>query len=84
MAKVIAEGKTIEVKDGENIKPACEDIGVPFGCEDGICGVCRIEVTKGSENLSEVTEAERNFDCNETNRLACQCVLKKGVLEFKY
>lgn len=84
MAIVKGEGKEIEVKDGDNIKQACEDIGVPFGCEDGICGVCKVEIVNGQENLSEITEPEKNFDCDDGHRLACQCKLKKGVLEFKF
>jgi len=83
MAKVKCDGKVIDVKDGDSIKDACSELGVPFGCDDGICGVCMIEILSGEKNLSELTEQEKNFDCNSKTRLACQCKIKKGEVEFK-
>ena len=73
-----------DVKDGDKIKNAAEEIGVLFGCEDGICGTCMIDVVKGEKNLSEITQAEKDLERDEKHRLACQCKMKKGevVIDF--
>lgn len=73
-----------EVKDGEKIKIAAEEMGVLFGCEDGICGTCMIDVVKGEKNLSELTQAEKDLERDEKHRLACQCRIRKGevVVDF--
>ena len=73
-----------DVKDGDKIKNAAEEMGVLFGCEDGICGTCMIDVVKGEKNLSEITQAEKDLERDEKHRLACQCKMKKGevVIDF--
>lgn len=86
MAKLILNDEDeIEIADGERIKDACEEAGVPFACEEGICGTCVIEVEEGMENLSEVTEEEEDFlgdECEE--RLACQCRINGGCVKVKF
>jgi ferredoxin len=86
MGKLIANGEDeIEVVDGERIKDACEELGVPFACEEGICGTCVIEVEEGMENLSEFTEEEQDFIGDEgTERLACQCKLMGGCVKISF
>jgi len=84
MATVEMDGNTEEVQDGEKIKDACEKLGVPFGCEDGACGVCNIEIVEGKENLSELTDSEKTFGMTEESRLACQCRIKGGNVKLKY
>lgn len=85
MAKIITEeGKEKEVPDGEPIKEACKELGIPFGCEDGQCGTCMIEVEEGQENLGELNDKEKNMGMDETHRLACQCKLKSGLIKIKY
>ena len=73
-----------EVKDGEKIMTAAEEMGVLFGCEDGICGTCMIDVVRGEKNLSELTQPEKDLERDEKHRLACQCRIKKGevVIDF--
>jgi ferredoxin len=80
MAKIINSktGQEIEVKDGDNIKEACEKLGVPFGCQNGLCGTCMIDIDSGEENLSDLTEEEEILERNRKHRLACQCRIKKG------
>lgn len=51
---------------------------IDFGCRVGACGACAIKVIQGSENLSAMSEDERDFitmlDLGEgIYRLACQC-----------
>ncbi len=84
MATIEMDGKTEEVKDGDPIKDACEKLGVPFGCQDGACGVCNIEVLEGKENLTELTENEKVFGMTQDSRLACQCKIKSGNVKIKY
>ncbi len=86
MAKLILnDGDEVEIEDGTSIKDACEENGVPFACEEGICGTCVIEVEEGMENLSPFTEEEEDFigdACNE--RLACQCKIKGGCVKISF
>ena len=86
MAKLI-NNKTKQSKDianGEKIKNAAEEMGVLFGCEDGICGTCMIDVVSGEGNLSELTQQEKDLERDKKHRLACQCKIKKGdvVIDF--
>ena len=47
-----------------------------FGCRDGVCGTCIVNVLRGAENLSPVSVDERdtleNFGADPGQRLACQ------------
>ena len=83
MAKIIREGKEVSVPDNSNIAKPSEELGVPFSCESGDCGCCLIEVEKGMENLSPRNEKEDNFAFQDNMRLACQCTIKSGEVEFK-
>ena len=74
----------IEIADGASIKDACKTLEVPFSCEEGVCASCKIEVVKGEENLSELTEPEKNLGCDRKNRLGCQAKLKSGDIEITY
>lgn len=82
MAKVIFEGEGREVTDGVKVMEACEDLGLPFGCQDGICGTCMSNVTQGAENLTPKNDKEDDFDLPDGQRLACQCSIKSGTVEF--
>ena len=76
-------GKSEKVAEGELIRPAAEKLGIPFGCEEGICGTCMIDIIEGEENLSELTEAEKDLMRDGKHRLACQCRMKKGDVKFE-
>lgn len=85
MAKIISEnGKEIKVDDGERIRPACEKLGVPFGCRNGLCGSCMIEILEGEDNLSELTEEEIDMSMDRKTRLACQCKIKEGTVKIRF
>jgi ferredoxin len=86
MAKIIYKktGAEKEIPNGEKIKSAAEEMGVLFGCEDGICGTCMINIVKGEENLSELTQPEKDLERDKKNRLACQCKIKKGTVEIDF
>jgi ferredoxin len=86
MAKVIFnQDEEMTLEDGSPIKEMCEEAGVPFACEEGVCGTCVIEVEEGMENLSEFTQEEEDFlgemGCE---RLACQCKIKSGIVKLKF
>jgi ferredoxin len=85
MSKIInlKTGKSEELKDGEKIREVIERLGVPFGCEDGICGTCMIDIIEGEDNLSELTEQEKDLMRDKKHRLACQCKIKKGDIKFE-
>ena len=88
MAKLILNDgeKEEEITDGSEIKQVCEEkFNIPFGCKDGICGTCIIQVDKGNENLSQKNEKEKDLlPDNDNERLSCQCKIKKGVVKIRY
>ncbi|MEM4605883.1 MAG: 2Fe-2S iron-sulfur cluster-binding protein [Candidatus Pacearchaeota archaeon] len=85
MAEVIYKNKKIKVKDNSSIEEACKTLGVPFSCSQGYCGICKIKILEGKENLNKITENEKNFfDEKEDYRLACQCVIKKGSVKIDF
>lgn len=53
-----------------------------FGCRQGGCGTCLIEVKSGVEHLSPPTKMERatlaRLKAGEKCRLACQAAVKGG------
>ena len=83
MATIKYKDKSIEVKDGSAIKETCKDLGVPFGCEDGICGTCMIQIESGSENLNEQNQKEKDLYLDKNIRLACQAKIKSGTIKIK-
>jgi len=86
MAKIIFNDEEEEtIPDGAPLKEFCEEAGVPFACEEGICGTCVIEVEEGAENLSEFTQEELDFLGEQDNeRLACQCKINKGCVKIRF
>lgn len=84
MAKVFREdGQEREVKDGEKMKEAIEEMGVLIACADGSCGVCKVEVLEGMKNLNEINEKEKEMGCENNERLGCQCIIKNGKVKIK-
>lgn len=84
MAVIENEGKTVKVEDGDKIITACNQLGVPFGCKGGACGVCEIEIEEGAENLSYITEEEEMMGVKPPFRLACMCKILKGTVKIKF
>lgn len=76
-------GESKEISDGSEIRDACEELGVPFSCKNGICGTCMIDIIEGEENLSELTEQEKDLARDKKHRLACQCKIKSGEVKFE-
>ena len=87
MPKLIIENEDeFDLEDNSSIKKVCEDSGIPFACEEGVCGTCVIEIIDGHENLTPPTEEEEDFLGEDTDeeRLACQCKIKSGTVKVKY
>lgn len=73
-------GESVEVPAGKPLKEVVKEQGWPiaFGCEDGVCGTCIIEVKEGKENLAPMEEVEdQTLDMmcmkDGEHRLCCQC-----------
>ncbi|MFT7616243.1 MAG: ferredoxin [Candidatus Woesearchaeota archaeon] len=84
MAKLIIDETTLDIADGSKFVKEAESAGIPFGCTEGICGSCLVEVEEGMENLTEPTQEEKDFEIEDKQRLACQCVLKQNSVKLKY
>jgi ferredoxin len=87
MGKLIFEhsGEEQEIPDGEGIHEACEEAGVPFACTEGVCGTCVIEVVEGMQNLTPMTQEEKDFlGEQDKERLACQCKIRGGYVKIKF
>ncbi len=84
MAQIKLNDDVEEIEDGAEIKYKIEEMGVPLGCENGVCGTCEIEVISGMENLSPMTEEEKDLGMEGNRRLGCQCKLLSGTLDATY
>jgi len=84
MAIVVIDGESIEVPDGSPILEACEDLGVPFGCQAGECATCVILIQDGMENLEERSAPEVIMGLRDNERLACQTRIRSGTVVATY
>lgn len=84
MAKLIINGDSYDVEDGENIVEVIEEAGVPIGCSNGVCGTCEVDVEEGMENLSDRNQEEDDLGMEGSKRLGCQCVIKGGTVKISY
>ena len=77
------DGKAQQVEDGAQIKEAAREFDVPFGCENGVCGTCQVEIIEGADNLNELNEQEIDMGLDEKNRLCCQTKIKSGTVTIR-
>jgi ferredoxin len=84
MAQLKTNSRTMEVTDGASLTDALIELGVPFGCESGICATCIIDVAEGAENLSKITDEEVSMELEPNQRLGCQCKIKKGFVRIDW
>ena len=83
MGKLIFSDGEAEVNDGDALKDKCMEKGVSFGCEDGLCGACLIEIETGETNLNEKNQLEKDMLGDDPKvRLACQCKMKSGDVKI--
>ena len=84
MAILRSSHNQIELPSNSRIKEYAEELGVPFGCTQGLCGTCQIEIIEGQENLAPLTLEEQDMQRDQNNRLACQCIIKNGSVTIKW
>lgn len=85
--RVSRAGRTHELKlyEYENLLDGALERGVEldYSCKQGKCDTCKVRVLKGSENLTEPTEGERQVlgeeGLAEGFRLSCQAHVKGPV-----
>lgn len=84
MAILSIDGMEREVPDGAHILDACEDLGVPFGCQAGECATCLVTVLEGAENLAPKNYTEETMRLRPNERLACQTKILHGRVILTY
>ncbi len=84
VAQLMHKDKIVEIEDGDSIVEACMNLGVPFSCEQGYCGMCAVEIEEGADNLSELTTDEDNLGFDKKRRLACRCKIKSGKVKIEF
>lgn len=91
--EIVNDFLAINAKAGSSFQDVAEAAGssIPFGCRDGECGTCIINVEAGGEFLSPKTEKEiavlEKLCCtDESTRLTCQMKIEKpnGHIRLKY
>lgn len=80
MAVIDIDGDTLEIPDNSPLREPCAELGVPFGCKQGQCATCVIEILEGMENLHPRTEPEIAMGLQAHERLACQARIKGGTV----
>ena len=84
MAKLHIDQNEYEIPDGESIAPVCENAGIPFSCNSGVCGTCQIEIIEGAECLNELNREESELAMDRNHRLSCQCKILSGVVKVTF
>ena len=92
MAKVLFKPDNVvhEFEDGSPLIDCCDDVDVSlsFGCTEGTCGVCELTVLKGMENLSKVSDEEKEYlyeeDIANGMRLGCQLKINRGDITLTW
>lgn len=81
----LSDNKTVAAVDGEVLREVCQknNLSVPFGCENGVCGTCLISIKTGANNITSKTVQEEEtlatLAANPDQRLACQCQVKGDI-----
>lgn len=83
MATIIRSDKAVNAPVDASLVEACEQLGISFGCQNGLCGTCIIDIIEGAEFLTLVTEDEELMGMDAHTRLACQCKIKQSDAVIK-
>ena len=79
-----------EVENGTQLIDFCDevDVSLSFGCTEGTCGVCEGTVVEGRDNISRITEEEKDYllpeDLDDGMRLGCQVKIRKGDVTLSW
>lgn len=84
MAKLFIDNIEYEIPDGQSIAEACENAGIPFSCNSGVCATCQITIQEGAENLDELNKEEADLAMDRSHRLGCQCKILGGIVKVTY
>lgn len=84
MAKLYIDNIEYNVPDGQLIAEACEQAGIPFSCNSGVCATCQIHIQEGAENLNELNQEEKDLAMDRNHRLGCQCKIIGGTVKVSY
>ncbi len=83
--EIVNDFLAIKVPVGSTIEEVAEKSGssIPFGCRDGECGTCVIQVIEGMGFLNSLEEKEVKVlasmpDHHPNSRLSCQMKIIKG------
>ncbi|MDX9796383.1 MAG: 2Fe-2S iron-sulfur cluster-binding protein [Sulfurimonadaceae bacterium] len=93
--EIVNDFLAINVQPGSTIQDVVEASGsaLPFGCRDGECGTCVVEIEQGMEFLSPINDKEKKVikencagTCTDKTRLSCQMKIVKpnGIVRIKY
>lgn len=83
MAIIKKDGIRIKVDDNIKLESISEELGIPLGCYIGKCGICKIEIVSGMENLTFLTPEEKKMNLEKNERLTCMCKIKNGEIKIK-
>jgi phenol/toluene 2-monooxygenase (NADH) P5/A5 len=75
-------GETIEVEEDQSILDACLRAGIwlPYACNHGLCGTCKIEVVEGEIQHNHASSfALMDVERDEQKCLACCATLESDV-----
>jgi ferredoxin len=84
----IAE-KLADIPVESSLLRVCDEhrLSVVFGCRQGRCGSCLVQILEGGESLRAPGEGELRtlhaLDAESDMRLACQCVVT-GDVQLRY
>lgn len=76
-------GETIEVEDGQSMLDAAlrAGIGLPYACNHGLCGTCKVDVVDGAiEHNHASSFALMDVERDEGRCLACCATLSSDVV----
>ncbi|MDR3214444.1 MAG: (2Fe-2S)-binding protein [Azoarcus sp.] len=80
---------TITVPAGTRLIEVSEQAGahILYGCREGECGTCLVEIVSGAENLSDPSVLEdqilKDLTAPWNHRLACQAQVLGGAIVVK-
>lgn len=99
MSKVnlTVNGEVFEAEKGQPLIDIAQENDMPiiFGCRNGACGACLVKVKEGKENLSPMSDDEKDFlltmnpglendgnseDEHFDERLACQAQINGDIV----
>lgn len=78
MVKIKLNDQEENVPPGAPMREPTEAMGLPYGCETGICGTCEVVVKSGGQHLTPLSPNEKEMGLTEAEpyRLCCQCSLR--------